>query len=292
MDLPSLTALRAFEAAVRHGSLSGAGRELNVTHAAVAQQVRRLEDWLDAKLLVRAGRGVAPTGPGAQLAQALRDGFELMQAGVERVTEDRARRALRITCTPSFAVAWLMQRLGAFRALHPETELMVNPTAQSIDLVAEDYDVAFRYGGGDWPGLEATRLVASDIVVVAAPALVARHKITKPGDLGLVPWVQELGTDEVQTWLASQGVVNCEIRNVLNVPGSFAMEAIRTGQGVGLAARVTVAADIAAGRMVTLFEAATDPALGYYLVHRPGPHRPALKAFLSWVRRELVEDPA
>ena len=283
--LPPLSSLRAFEAAARHGSLSGAARELNVTHPAIAQQVRRLEEWFGTRLIERAGRGMAPTPEGARLAAALGDGFATIARAVDEIGADAEERPLKITLTPSFAVSWMMPRIGAFRSAHPDIELMINPTSEVIDLVRDDYDVAFRFGRGEWEGLEATRIFATDVVPVASAALLEKHPVERVEDLAGLPWVQELGTDEVRTWLANHGIDRLARRDVLNLPGSLIIETLRRGEGVGLTARSNVAEDLESGRLVALFEGEADPAVGYYVVHRPPPHRGPLKLFLRWVRK-------
>lgn len=284
--LPPLSALRAFEAAARNGSLSAAARELNVTHPAIAQQVRRLEAWFGVSLLARSGRGVAPTERGSVLAAGLSEGFATIHRTVAKLTEDEADRPLKITLTPTLAVNWMMPRIGAFRAAHPDIELMLNPTVEVIDLIRDDYDVGFRFGHGTWPGLTAERLMQSDIVVAAAPELLAGHEINTPADLLALPWVQDLGTDELRVWMASNGVEDVKIRNIAHMPGNLMIDAIRRGEGIGITGRAWLADDINAGRIVTLFDREQSPDLGYYIAYRPGVPRPALKAFLRWIKSE------
>jgi LysR family glycine cleavage system transcriptional activator len=291
MKLPPLTALRAFEAAARHGNLSAAARELNVTHAAIAQQVKKLEQWFGTKLIQREGRGVAATGRGATLAAGLGEGFAALQAAVDAMAEDDATRPLKITLTPSFAAQWMMPRLGAFRAAHPEIEIMLNPTSVSIDLVAEDYDVAFRFGDGDWPGLDSEQVLESGHAVFAAASLVAGKRIETPADVAALPWVQELGMDERAVWLKAHGVDEAEGagRNILHLPGNLILDAIRRGEGVGNTGRTWFTEDIAAGRVVALFDEDDATDIGYWIVTRPPPHREPLKAFLKWVRAEICD---
>ncbi len=288
MKLPPLTSLRAFEAAARHGSLSAAARELNVTHAAIAQQVKKLEEWFGTKLMQREGRGVAPTPRGAGLAAGLAEGFTAMQAAVDAMAEDDATRPLKITLTPSFAAQWMMPRLGAFRAAHPEIEIMLNPTSVTIDLAADDYDVAFRFGGGDWPGLDAERVMESGHAVFAATSLLAGRKVETPADVAALPWVQELGMDERRVWLKAHGVEEEPgARNILHLPGHLILDAIRRGEGVGNTGRTWFTDDIARGEVVALFDDGEATDIGYWIVTRPPPHREPLKAFLKWVRAEI-----
>ena len=145
-DIPSLAALRGFEAAVREGSFSAAARELNVTHAAIAQHVRSLETHVGQPLLTRAGRRMVPTEAGARLATDLNDGFGQIIAGVRRLSEDADKRPIQITCTPNFAENWLMPRLIEFWGKHPDITLSVTPDNNIVDLRRDGYDVAIRYG--------------------------------------------------------------------------------------------------------------------------------------------------
>lgn len=285
-DLPPLTSLRAFEAAFRHGSLSAAARELNVTHAAVAQQVRKLEEWFGVKLMQREGRGVAPTEKGRRLADGVSDGFAALRSAVSALTGDDATRPLKITLTPTFAANWLMPRLGCFRTSNPEIEIMLNPTAQKVDLVEEDYDLGFRFGTGPWPGLEAERILESQHVVAASPALLKGKKIETPADLVALPWVQELGMDERGVWLKAHGVEDSGPRNVMHLPGNLMVDAIRRGEGIGITGRAWLEDEIASGCIVALFEEEGEAGLGYWMVTRPPPHRPPLKAFMRWVRAQ------
>lgn len=285
--LPPLTALRAFDAVARTGSLSAAARELNVTHPAVAQQVRRLEEWFEMKLVERAGRGMVTTTAGARLAVGLAEGFGTIARVVSDLARDAEDRPIRATMTPAFAVGWFMPRVGAFRERHPEIEITVQPTSRMIDLAADDYDVAFRFGRGRWPGLEAERIVETNVLPVASPAFLARHPVDTLDDLARVPWVQEPGTAEMGTWLSAHGIDPRGHRDQLNVPGSLLADAVRRGDGVGLIPYSHVAGEIAEGRLVALFEDEADPDLGYYMVRRPGPHRQALRRFLAWAREAL-----
>ena len=190
-DIPSLAALRAFEAAARTGSLTKAASELNVTHAAIAQHVRTVEDTVGAPLLTRAGRGMALTDKGAQLAAPLSDSIAQIIAAVRQVSNEAQNAPLAVTVTPSFAENWLMPRLGAFWAMHPEITLSVTPSNAIVDLRRDGYDMAIRYGMGKWPGLDASFLVSGDFIVVAAPSLLGDRKACTVADLQDFPWLFE-----------------------------------------------------------------------------------------------------
>lgn len=284
-ELPPLSALRAFEAAARLGSLSAAGRELNVTHAAIAQQVKRLEQWFEVVLLERQGRGVAPTEVGAELSAGLERGFRTIFDAVALLSERNKARPLCLTATPSFVANWLFPRLNAFRAAHPDIELMIDPTSRLVDLVADGFDVGFRYGKGDWPGVDAVRLVTSEPVLGVATSLLGDATINEPRDLLDWPRLQEYGSDEWRTWFEAHGVEDPQVSNTIHVPGNFAVDGIRRGLGVGITARTWIQADIAAGRVTTVLDEKSTSNLSYYLVTKPGPQRPRVKAFTRWAIR-------
>jgi LysR family glycine cleavage system transcriptional activator len=288
--LPPLSALRAFAALAETGSFTRAGAALGVSHAAVSQQVRGLEERLGVALLPRDGRRGALTPEGERLAAALADAFELIQRSVDELTGADAERPLQVTTTSAFAMNWLMPRLSEFRHQHPEIELMLNPTAELVELAPGGVDVAIRFGRGAWRGLEATLLLPTSMVLVGTPALIADRTIREPRDILDLPWLQELGTTEISAWLREHGVVAARKANVVHVPGHLVLEAVRAGDGVSLSTRVNVERDLAAGRLVVLFED-TEPGVGYYVVTRPGVLRPPLKAFVAWLRRHAVPPP-
>ena len=284
-SLPPLSALRAFAALAETGSFTRAGAALNVSHAAISQQVRALEERLGVPLVPRDGRRGALTPEGERLAAALGIAFLGIARAVDELSGGDALRPLQITTTPAFAVSWLMPRLSDFRHLHPEVELMLNPTAHAVEITPGGVDVAIRYGKGDWRGLEAELLVPTTYVLVAAPSLIGERRIADHRDILDLPWMQELGTTEMSAWLRDHGVIADRKPNVIHLPGHLVLEAVRNGDGVSLSTRVNVERDLAAGRLVVLFEEA-EPGLGYYIVTRPGVQRPALRTFLAWLRRQ------
>ncbi|MEM9634748.1 MAG: LysR family transcriptional regulator [Pseudomonadota bacterium] len=283
--LPSLNSLRAFAAVAEEKSLSAAGRELNVTHAAVSQQVKSLETFLGLQLVVREGRGIALTPEGEQLFRGISSGFEAIQDTVDELLHQDVGRPLNITMTPSFAISWLMPRINDFRLKHQDIELMLNPTAENIELKPGGVDLAIRFGRGDWPGLESELLFKTNFVVVGATRLVGDCGIKKPEDILEYPWLQEYGTNELVIWLEKQGIVPKGKLNITHLPGYMVLEGIRRGEGISATAEVFVEADIAAGNLKVLFRDAVYTGSGYHLLTRPGVNRPPLKAFMSWIRQ-------
>jgi LysR family glycine cleavage system transcriptional activator len=282
--LPPLTALRAFAALAETGGTAAAGARLNVSHAAVSQQVKQLEAHLGVALVDRTGRQLQLTAEGRDLADALNLGFGAIARAVETLTGADADRPLQISATPSFAAHWLMPCLSAFRQAHPQIDLMIDPTPRLVTLEPGGIDIALRYGTGDWPGLEAELLFRSPIVAVAAPQLVEGKRIDSPADLADLPWLQEFGTNEASDWLRRRGVVKERAAGLVQVPGNLLLDGLRNGQGVAVTVREWVRQDIAAGRLRLLFEEEVDS--GYHIVTRPGVLRPPAKAFVRWLRRQ------
>lgn len=287
LDFPPLSALRAFAALAEAGSAVGAGDKLNVSHAAISQQVKALEARMGVALVDRTGRQLALTSDGQLLAEALLEGFGRIARRIEQMTGADAARPVQISITPSFAAFWLMPRLGSFRQANPGIDLMIDPTPKVVDLSPGGMDLAIRFGSGIWPGLEARLLVSTSLVVVGAPDLVRGRRIETPDDLADLPWLQEFDTTEVSDWLTQKGVTRSRAGGVIQVPGNFMLEGLRAGQGVAVTVDEWVRADVEDGRLVELFR--DDGDNGYYVVTRPGVPRPQARVLINWLLREAKE---
>ena len=286
LSLPPLTALRAFAAFSETKSLTKAGGVLNVSHAAVSQQIRTLESRLGVRLIEKDGRGVILTNAGARFAQELRDGFEVIYRAVNTLTDQDKNRPLQITMTPSFASNWLMPRLSDFRKSHPGVDLMVNPTTEVVELHPGGVDLAIRFGDGKWQGVETERLLKTEFVIVGAPELVHGNALQSPEDFAKLPWLQEMGTNEVSHWLEAQGVTDASSLRITHLPGYMVLDALRKGDGVAATARSFVQQEIDTGALELLYEN-TSEAAGYYIVRLGGVERPPLKTFVKWLKAQV-----
>jgi LysR family glycine cleavage system transcriptional activator len=285
--LPSLSSLRAFEAAARLGSFARAGDELAVTHAAISHQIRGLEADLGVALFVRTGRAVELTPEGRQLAEPLGEAFGRIVHAVGRLRARVAGGPLEITVEPSFAVSWLVRALRDFRARHPDTDVRLSPSEARADLVRDGYDAGIRFGRGGWPGLAAERLVDEWVFPVAAPSLIAGPvPLRTPSDLARHTLLHDEQDDEWPRILDALGIDGVDGRagpifNDMNLALAAAMD----GQGVALASTAIGAHDIAEGRLVRLFEVRVPCDLAYWLVTPEGiEDRPALARFRRWLR--------
>ncbi|MBT9386379.1 LysR family transcriptional regulator [Pseudooceanicola sp. CBS1P-1] len=284
LALPPLTALRALAALSETGSTVAAGARLNVSHAAVSQQVKLLEERLGLSLVDRSGRQLALSAEGRQIADAVIEGLSGVETVIARLTGQEAARPLTVSCTPAFAGAFLLPRLADFQKTHPGQSLMIDPTATLKEVGPGGVEVALRYGGGDWPGLEAELLILTPVAIVAAPGLVPGDGPVNPADLSGYPWLQELGTSEASDFLSWHGARLDLSQGVTSLPGNMVLDAARDGRGIAVIARAFAEADIAAGRLRLLYEDRRKK--GYYLVTRPGHLRPVARDFIRWVRAQ------
>jgi LysR family glycine cleavage system transcriptional activator len=173
-SLAYLNALRAFEASARHGSFSGAARELNVTAAAVGQLVRGLEDWIGSPLFHRSPSGqsrLVPTESAARGLPDIRAGLDRLSLGLERLREATASGVLTVAVSPAIAAKWMLPRIDRFQAQWPNTDVRLDTGLKLIDYAAQGIDIGVRYGGGHWTGLTAEKLMDEQVFPVCSPAL-------------------------------------------------------------------------------------------------------------------------
>lgn len=279
--LPPLSALRAFVAVAEHGSLPQAARVLNVTHPAIAQQVRTLEEALNLRLVTRQGRGMALTPEGARLAAALSDGFATIATAVADLRTDQADRPVRVSLTAGFAAQWLMPRLRDFWNRHPDIGVSLHPDPRLVDLRAEGVDLAIRYGDGKWPGLEATFLASARLAVAASPDMVQGAPLTT-AELAAADWVLARDWPEQDNYLKSLGLDPERLSRTDMATEELAIAAARQGLGLVVESLALFEDDVAAGRLVVVHDS-RDRLPAYFLVRVPGRLSPSARAFADWL---------
>ena len=295
--LPPLNALRAFEVAARRLSFARAAEELHVTKAAVAQQVRALEQDVGARLVERNGRGLQLTESGAAGAATLSEGFALLARAARALREGRGRRFLVINSTPSFAATWLVGRIGKFKARHPETDVLID--ADPIDEALESgaADALIRWGAGEFPELAATLLFKEDVFPVCAPGLVAGDDpLRSPEDLARhtllhLDWnPAHASWPTWSDWLKAAGARQVEATHgVFFNNMAMTLRAAAQGQGVALTSFAIAADDLAAGRLVAPFSTSVSTPFGYYFVCRPDEaNSPRIKALREFLIQEAA----
>jgi LysR family transcriptional regulator, glycine cleavage system transcriptional activator len=287
--LPSLLALRAFEAAARRLSFTAAARELHVSQAAISRHVRGLENDIGRALFRRLHRAVELTAAGRQLAADLSAGFGRIQRAVDEVRGERVRR-LRVSSEPAFAARWLLPRLGGFSAAAPDIELELE-TSIELRVLGEQTDVAIRYvnAGERPPRMKHRRLFGTDGMPVIAgtggrrPAqwrhdsAVLGHRLLHDDDGA--SW---------RSWFAAAGMDGFEqARHLYFTDYSLALAAALRGQGIALGTAVFIEAELESGRLAQLGE--TRITLGEYVVLQSRERSSAAlrEAFVSWLAGEI-----
>ncbi|WP_197062183.1 MULTISPECIES: LysR family transcriptional regulator [unclassified Serratia (in: enterobacteria)] len=147
IKLPSLTSLRAFEAAARLGSFKKAAEELAVTATAISHRIRVLEEYLEHPLFLRKVRAVELTANGVALFTAVHSSFETIGLAIEHIRKPR-RSSVTLSTTPAFATKWLVPRLASFQEAYPDIDLHIHASNTPVDLNAGTADLAIRYGQG------------------------------------------------------------------------------------------------------------------------------------------------
>ena len=230
-----LNALRAFEASARHLSFTRAAIELCVTQAAVSHQVKSLEAQLKVTLFKRLPRGLMLTSEGETLLPVLRDCFDRIAQALDRFEGGHYREVLTVGAVGTFAVGWLLPRLGDFQARHPYIDLRLSTNNNRVDVAAEGLDYAIRFGSGAWHGIEAVPLFEAPLSVLCTPQIAAQ--LQSPADLLQQTLLRSYRTDEWTEWFIAAGVTGAAqpARTVVFDSSLGMMEAAQQGVGVALA---------------------------------------------------------
>lgn len=283
-SIPSLAALRAFEATARHLNFSKAARELNVTHAAIAQHVRALESEFSEPLVTRQGRGLALTPSGHALSIRLQSGFEEIAAGVDDLRRLHDDRPLNISVTPAFASNWLMPRIGSFWRAHPDIALNINPSVELVDLTHGPFDLAIRYGEGNWAGAEVDMLTDGGFCVVAHPDLLENLSIQTLKDTEHLPWLLEDSMMERRAILENEGLPLDTMDVTLMSTSSIVLSGVLAGLGVTVQPKSLIERELKSGQLTLLFELETEK-LGYYLVWPAARDSARLRVLRKWLKQ-------
>ncbi|APA88228.1 LysR family transcriptional regulator [Paraburkholderia sprentiae WSM5005] len=281
-----LNALRAFESSARHLSFTRAAQELNVTQAAVSQQVRSLEERLGTALFKRLPRGLVMTDEGLALRPVLSDAFDRIEAALKRFDGGHFHEVLTVGVVGTFAVGWLMSRVTSFRDAHPFVELRLLTNNNLVDLATEGLDFAIRFGDGTWPGSLATKLLDAPLALLCTPEIAAR--LARPDDLANETLLRSYRTDDWMNWFAAAGIAPRPVRGPVFDSSRLMVEAAIQGAGIALAPASMFEPEIKSGRLVRPFDVEVQ-AGSYWLTCLKGkPMTPAMVLFQQWIAREAA----
>lgn len=288
MDRPHLplNALRAFEAAARHLSVTRAAMELRVGQAAVSHQIKGLEARLGTPLFRRLPRGLALTDEGAALVPQVSAAFDRIAATLDQFLGGQFREVLTVGVVGTFATGWLLPRLAQFNLAHPGIDLRVLTNNNRVDLAGEGLDFAIRFGDGAWHGTEAVPLLAAPLAPLCAPALA--RGLSRPADLAGLPLLRSYRAEEWERWFTAAGAPCPTLRGPIFDSSPVMASAAAAGLGVALLPAALFAADLASERLAQPF-ALTIDAGRYWLTRlRSRPETPAMQAFQLWLLAEMA----
>ncbi|MBO9621354.1 MAG: LysR family transcriptional regulator [Sphingomonas sp.] len=288
--LPSLPAIRAFEAAARTGSFAGAARELGTSAASVSYHVRRLERQTGVALFVRHPHFVVLTPAGEAVAEEAIRAFAALRASFARAVEiDETRIA--ITTLPTLGTSWLIPRLGSFRAAHAGIQLDLDLSPEPRDLAGGGFDAAIRNGHGRWPGLRSLALFPSCFTPLCAPELRARAAAMladpdAPLDLPL------LGRqDWWRLWFTARGGSRTPRPDQFGIhlaEEHLDAAAAAAGHGVTIGSPILFAREIEAGRLVAIDDLVASDGRSFWLVWPVArQHSAKIRSFRDWLASEV-----
>jgi LysR family transcriptional regulator of beta-lactamase len=276
-----LNALRAFESSARHLSFTRAALELNVTQAAVSQQVRVLEERLGTTLFKRLPRGLGMTDEGRALLPVLSDSFSRIEAVLKQFDGGHFHEVLTVGVVGTFAVGWLMPRLRLFRQTHPFVELRLLTNNNLVDLAAEGLDFAIRFGEGVWPATHNELLLDAPLAVLCAPEIAKR--LTTPDDLAKETLLRSYRADEWITWFSAAGLEPWTVNGPVFDSSRLMVEAAVQGAGIALAPPRMFVRELQIGLLVCPFDAEVKTGSYWLTCLKSRRMSPAMQLFRDWI---------
>lgn len=270
---PSVQSMNAFIQAARSGSFSSAARKLDLTHSAISQQIRSLEDFIGQPLFVREGGGSTLTDAGQLFASVLSDGLAQVDRALSSVKNRSVGQRLTLDVDSELAQSWLNPRLPQLLAALPDTEVVLLSMPRSDRSAFERVDLALRYGYGDWEDCEMTQICGDRVLAVASPALLQRHGLQLPMSPSQVLELPLLGYTRRSwiPWLDAAGLEPREPRaQVVFDNAANLIAAAEAGVGAGLVRGLLAADALRSGRLVALNDAQIAAHYNLYAVWPPG----------------------
>lgn len=294
---PSMTGLRAFEAAARHRSFTRAAIELNLTQSAVSHQIRKLEELLDVKLFDRIGNEIQVTEAGSEICNVARTAIAELRLAMDRATRQGNDDLLTIGSLGTFATKCLIPHLKTFTEAHPDIQIRLKILPTSSEAIRNDCDVAILYGvESDWPGHEVTRITTEELFPVCSPDLLAGPiPLKEPKDLAEHVIIRTISPlilrDDWPFWLRRAGISDLTLNRDFTCDLLFpSFQLAMEGFGIALGRSAVVRDDIDSGKLVEPFSIRLQTSFGYHLVYPPlRSEYPKVTKFIAWARDEFAE---
>lgn len=291
--LPSLNALRTFEAVARHNSFTRAAEELNVTQSAASRLVRSLEEYLQIPLFTRRSRRIELTDQGEFYYGLIRDSLDLVEAGtVELIALKEGKGTLSIGMLPTFGTRWLLPRLPSFQNEHPDISLNIVSSDGDLNFTKERIDVAIRFGHGQWQDAIVDPLMSEEIVVVCNPDVMSGpHPLTTHEALAHHRLIRHsTRTNGWEHWFRAVGLSARGMKWGPSLEHFFMIiEAAVAGLGVGLLPRFLVEDNLDKGTLIAPFDTHIEGPGSYYLVTSSAKSDlPRVRAFRKWMLEQTA----
>ncbi|MHA2876977.1 LysR substrate-binding domain-containing protein [Vibrio campbellii] len=287
-NLPPLNSLKAFEATARLQSFTKAAEELNVTRAAVSQQVKSLEVYLDATLFERNGAQLNLTQAAHEYLPVVSHVFQSLSAATQHLFSRQQQAQLALHVAHSFCSQWLMPRLADFHRQHPKISFKVSTTANAMPSNSDIADVEIINGYGEWQSQQAIQLTRENWIVVASPGFLHLNPVRDLADLIRLPKLATGGYQETwQCWLEQQGYQGTSIKLTGEFEHSLlAIEAAVNQLGVLLVRDLLVEDHLQQGTLVKVGEWSMPSRGAHHMIIRDE-EKPHVKAFVDWVMQSL-----
>ena len=279
-----LGALRVFEAVATHLNFSAAADALNVTPAAVSQQIKALESYIQVPLFRRSGRRVEITEEGLELLPAIRAGLDRLESAVHHIKQYGRAGPLQISLLSSFLQIWLLPRIRSFRRKHPDVELRFHSSRELVDFSRAAIHVAIRFGRGNYPNLHCEKLLDDWIVPVGTPELIKQYGMIERGaDLSKYPLLE--GDDAPwRVWQKTDEEVAWQSRPPTIDDSAGLMIAAEEGLGFALSRWTVVTRSIQKGTLrLASKEALPFGSAFYFVCPRPFLALPKVAQFREWI---------
>ena len=292
-DRLPLNALRVFEAVATRLNFSDAAEALHVTPAAVSQQIKALEDYLQTPLLLRNGRGVQLTLEGTRLLPGLRRGLDELETALQQIRQERESGTVNVTTLSSFLQKWLTPRLADLHARHPDIDFRIHASSEMIDFARTDFHAAIRLGTGTYPGLRSEKILDEYLVAVASPAVLAKHGTIADAAGGIARLPLLHGTEiDWNSWCAGDVDGLTRLRGAFLDDSAALLSATVEGLGYGILRWTLAAGELQAGRLVLASKQVLPYRFAYYFVC-PEPYMtlPKITALRDWLVGQAREFP-
>lgn len=292
--MPSISALKCFEAAARHQSFTLASEELDLTQSAVSRQVKELEQTVGAQLFRRTGREVVLTRAGKRLAADVSVELDnLRRIMMRAVSAGNMNSTLRVAILPTFATLWLIPRLPNFFQKHPELEISFSTRLEPFDLSGENFDLAIHFGQRNWPNTEMRRFFSERMIPVASPAFVEKYGIRSLAESHEAPLIHT--SSRPSAWQDYMDQIGLRDRAYLTGryfdQFSMVIAAVQASLGIGLLPRFLIEEEIEQGALVALAEDELASENSYYFVTPIDQEDENVEKFYAWMIGQISDAP-